>query len=377
MKNIAESIPDPEKFSSWIRYRRVIVWTCRFIYNARLPNESRIKGPLSVSELTRAEVLAVKCSQRKSFPDDFEALLKNLPLPPKSRLLAFTPYLDEDGLIRVGGRLRKASLPEETRHPVILDPKSEVTRLVILHHHLESRCTSDAQVLNNLRCYWILQGVRAVRKVSHTCQTCRWRRHHGRPSHTVTWLLFTAIHTHWSRLLRANLREVWSENRETVQHGVQWHFNPPASPHFGGVWERLVKSAKQALKAVAGNQRVTDETLLTFIAEAESMMNSRPLTHKALETCSSDGQSFLGALPSPVSLTVRPKWLRGSRDVVEGDLVLVMTDNLPRGRWPFARVTRVVRGNDGRVRSAEVKTKAGVYVRPVTKLCLLEEVSDS
>ena len=138
----AESLPDPEKFSSWTHYRRFIAWNCRFIHNTRLPNESRIKGPLSVSELTRAEVLAVKCSQRKSFPEDFETLSKNLPLPPKSRLLAFTPYLDDDGLVRVGGRLWK--IPEETRHPVILDPKSEVTRLVILHHHLESRCAGDA-----------------------------------------------------------------------------------------------------------------------------------------------------------------------------------------------------------------------------------------
>ena len=77
------------------------------------------------------------------------------------------------------------------------------------------------------------------------------------------------------------------------------------------------------------------------------------------------------------SLTVRPKWRRESRDIVEGDLVLVMTDNLPRGRWPLARVTHVVRGDDGRVHPAEIKTKAGVYVRPVTKPCLLEEVSDS
>ena len=74
--------------------------------------------------------------------------------------------------------------------------------------------------------------------------------------------------------------------------------------------------------------------------------------------------------------TVKPKWHRESRDIAEGDLVLLISDNLPRGRWPLARVTRIVRGDDGRVRSAEVKTKAGVYIRTVTKLCLLEEVSD-
>ena len=61
--------------------------------------------------------------------------------------------------------------------------------------------------------------------------------------------------------------------------GVQWHFNPPSSPHFGGVWERLVQSAKRALKVVAGKQCVNDETLLTFMAEVESLMNGRPLTH--------------------------------------------------------------------------------------------------
>ena len=76
------------------------------------------------------------------------------------------------------------------------------------------------------------------------------------------------------------------------------------------------------------------------------------------------------------SRTVRPKWHRESRDIAEGDLVLLMSDNLPRGRWPLARVTRIVRSDDGRVRSAEVKTKTGVYIRPVTKPCLLEEVSD-
>jgi len=48
---------------------------------------------------------------------------------------------------------------------------------------------------------------------------------------------------------------------------------------FGGAWERLVQSAKRALKAVVGKQRVNDETLLTFMAEVESLMNGRPLTH--------------------------------------------------------------------------------------------------
>lgn len=74
----------------------------------------------------------------------------------------------------------------------------------------------------------------------------------------------------------------WNQSQieyQLSQEGIQWHFNPPTSPHFGGAWERLVQSAKKALNAVAAKQLVTDETLLTFLTEVESLLNSRPLTH--------------------------------------------------------------------------------------------------
>ena len=67
------------------------------------------------------------------------------------------------------------------------------------------------------------------------------------------------------------------------QYGIQWFFNPPSAPHFGGVWERLVKSAKKALKITLNGQLVNDETLLKFMAETESLLNSRPLTHVSVD----------------------------------------------------------------------------------------------
>ena len=60
---------------------------------------------------------------------------------------------------------------------------------------------------------------------------------------------------------------------------MQQQLNLPSSPHFGGAWEGLVQSAKKALKAVVGKRCVNDEMLLTFMAEVESLMNGRPLTH--------------------------------------------------------------------------------------------------
>ena len=45
------------------------------------------------------------------------------------------------------------------------------------------------------------------------------------------------------------------------------------------MWEGLVQSAKRGPKAVVGKQCVNDETLHTFMAEVESLMNGRPLSH--------------------------------------------------------------------------------------------------
>ena len=52
-------------------------------------------------------------------------------------------------------------------------------------------------------------------------------------------------------------------------HPIDWKFNPPCAPHFGGVFEALIKSAKKAIKAILGDADVTDEELHTAICGAE------------------------------------------------------------------------------------------------------------
>ena len=198
------------------------------------------------------------------------------------------------------------------------------------------------------------------------------------------------------------------------QDRIQWFFNPPSAPHFGGVWERLVKSAKKALKIILNGQLVNDETLLTVMVEVESLLNSRPLTHVSVDPQDLEPitpNHFLLGRNSPnmppgvfderdlnsrkrwrqaqtltdhfwrrwlreyvPALTERNKWrTRSQTDVQIGDLVLVVEDNLPRGRWNLGRVVKTFPGDDGLIRTVEVQTKHGTFKRPVVKLCLLEE----
>ena len=63
-----------------------------------------------------------------------------------------------------------------------------------------------------------------------------------------------------------------------IQRGIRWKFNPPAAHHFGGVWERLVRSCRKAMYAVLGNRSVTADVLSTLMCIVEHTLNARPLT---------------------------------------------------------------------------------------------------
>ena len=73
------------------------------------------------------------------------------------------------------------------------------------------------------------------------------------------------------------------------------------------------------------------------------------------------------------TLIARKKWNQNTHNVKVGDLVLIVDEKTRRGDWPLARIMKTFPGKDDTIRVCEVKTKAGVYKKPVTKLALLEE----
>jgi len=108
--------PNPEKFSSWTRFRCVLSWISRFVENCKRKSEYRVLSSLTTTETHNAEMIAILKSQRDLFHLDIEALRANMRLPVKSRLSAraLNPSVDEAECLRVGGRLRKVPVPEET-----------------------------------------------------------------------------------------------------------------------------------------------------------------------------------------------------------------------------------------------------------------------
>jgi hypothetical protein len=78
----------------------------------------------------------------------------------------------------------------------------------------------------------------------------------------------------WNREILAN---------KMANQDVEWRFSPPASPHFGDSWERLIQSAKRALRSVLNERTLNDEVLLTTMSGVTALLNARPLTHVSVD----------------------------------------------------------------------------------------------
>ena len=87
---------------------------------------------------------------------------------------------------------------------------------------------------------------------------------------------------------------------ETLKPGlIEWKFNPPPAPHFGGIFEATIKNAKKALRTVIGVAEINDDELHTAMYVAEKLLNSRPITcrfrHQRLGSVNT--KSFPGRQP--------------------------------------------------------------------------------
>lgn len=193
---------------------------------------------------------------------------------------------------------------------------------------------------------------------------------------------------------------------------TKWNFNPPASPHMGGSWERLVRSIKTILYKIMPSRSPCDELLSSMLIEVENIVNSRPLVYvpvdedtdealtpnhflvgsssgmKPMSVCSDNDillkKSWLTSqqyanifwkkwlteyLPS---LTCRTKWYDRTKPLCQGDLVIIVDPSLPRNVWLRGKVLETRLAEDGQVRSAKVLTQCGILERPAAKLAILE-----
>ena len=192
-----------QRLSSWSRLKKVIALCLKL--KAKLRNHAACKSrsagvnvahprpvlTATLQEMQEAEKAVLKRVQDENFSKEIQVLqalslggevtdrektrARNQTLKKSGALYKLDPFLDKDGLLRVGGRIQRVNVPEYVKHPIILPRKGHVTELLIRHHHHQVNHMGRGITHNELcqRGYWIIGGSSAVSNHISRCATCR------------------------------------------------------------------------------------------------------------------------------------------------------------------------------------------------------------
>nr|XP_053612506.1 uncharacterized protein LOC128676429 isoform X1 [Plodia interpunctella]XP_053612507.1 uncharacterized protein LOC128676429 isoform X1 [Plodia interpunctella] len=161
-----------DKFSDINKMQRVIAYVLRFCQNARSKGIKNKLNYVTSQELNNSLLIILMYEQQKFLKDDIHALRCGKAIV-KGNLKSLCPFIDDSGLLRVGGRLHNADIPYSQKHPIILPRDSRVTNLIIHSEHLRNLHAGPKLTLSSLRQrFWIIHGLREVKKVLYTCTIC-------------------------------------------------------------------------------------------------------------------------------------------------------------------------------------------------------------
>ncbi|XP_029155164.1 uncharacterized protein LOC114928246 [Nylanderia fulva] len=165
------------RYSSWTKLIRITAYVMRYIHRLRHPIVLRQRfktnsAALTADECQKAKEFWLKRIQENVFPLERDALLNNQKISSRSALLTLNPFIGDDQLIRVGGRLSHASIPFTAKHPVIL-ASHPLIKLIIRHAHLRSLHAGTQLTLATLQQeFWILRARTLIKSVIHQCVAC-------------------------------------------------------------------------------------------------------------------------------------------------------------------------------------------------------------
>ena len=453
------------RLSKWTRVVGVVKCMLRWKYGTTMAGELQRRAEAALYRLVQAEV----------FPEDVAALKAVQKLPSKSTLSKFQPYLDDSGVMRVGGRIGSSDLPFEAKHPVLLS-KHYLSEVLMRHFHLICKHQGVEYTLAVCReSVWLIGGRRMLRSVKAKCVTCRkfaakcadeqsaplpedrvvFRRPYSlcgidyagplavkvASGTAKVWialfvcgitravyldlvfslrteeflLAFRRFCARWGKPQRIRSDNATTFTAASKALAIDWVFNPPSAPWFGGFYERLVGVVKAPLKKVLGNALLRREELATMLCEVESCVNHRPLTHNgneadappltpamligknvwlsedtidesSLSTRQLDKrQKYLATVSQHLENRWRTKYLVAlsnyhvgrSTPVKLNDVVLIADDNRRPMQWKLGRVLELYQGADGKRRVARLSIGgASTMIRPIRRLVPLEVASD-
>lgn len=159
-----------ERFSNITRMKRVLAYARRM-----LKTTEKKETYLNYNEMETILNACIKYYQTLVYEEEINDMNKKegSEVKKRSSLITLSPFLDKNGLIRVGGRLENACLPYSFKHPILIPSNQHITKLIINEAHLKTMHGGIQQTINYVRTrYWVINLKAAVKKCIHNCKTC-------------------------------------------------------------------------------------------------------------------------------------------------------------------------------------------------------------
>lgn len=174
-----ESMELSQRSSDWGKLIRAVATMLRYkdilLSKARKEPLDQLRTPSSQLILDyrdQARILLIKIAQSQCFKAEIQVLKSGGTLQRRNRLISLTPYLDNHGILRVGGRLDNSALLEDSKHPILLS-KNPLTRLIIKHAHLRTLHGGLSLTTRLLaEQYWVFRSKSLVRSEILKCVVC-------------------------------------------------------------------------------------------------------------------------------------------------------------------------------------------------------------
>uniref|UniRef100_W8BRZ3 Integrase zinc-binding domain-containing protein n=1 Tax=Ceratitis capitata TaxID=7213 RepID=W8BRZ3_CERCA len=159
-----------EKYSSFQKLIRIFAYVLRF--KNKLQKLKFYPQYLTSRELKAAEIEIIKRHQHKEFENELEKLLKKANLKQNSKLANLYPFIDSEGVLRLGGRLKNSNISCEQKHPAIIN-KSHLAWLIVMDAHNKTLHGGNQLMEATIRRkYWVINLKRGVKKCIRHCVKC-------------------------------------------------------------------------------------------------------------------------------------------------------------------------------------------------------------
>ncbi|XP_072403088.1 uncharacterized protein [Diabrotica undecimpunctata] len=173
---IVSSTPlfDFEKYSSFSTLVRSVAYSLRFYYNSQRKNKAtRVLGHLTTQKINNSTLTLVKLVQAEGFPSEIQCLRRGNAVSSKSRILSLNPFLDPEGLLRVGGRLSNSNFSYQKKHPILIQSNHKFTILFFRQEHFKLCHAGPQHLLAHVReKYWPVHGKSLDRRTVRECLRC-------------------------------------------------------------------------------------------------------------------------------------------------------------------------------------------------------------